>query len=200
MLGKITLFWPKTRKSHPLSKLLRPVFEGKKPKKNFGIILIVLIFLSSLLVPSASASENYKNEELITLTAEIEVKTQEEAKLPFKLSENCYISQGFWLFHPAIDIAAPKGTPTYAIRTGKVIKVGYEGAYGKKVEIDHGNNLQSLYAHFSQIEVKEGQEVTQDTIIGRVGLSGWTTGSHLHLEIKENGKYLNPKTFLYQNQ
>lgn len=193
-------FWPKTRKSHPLSKLLRPIFEGKRPKKSFGVFLVVFVFLSGLLVPSASAFEIYQNGELVTLAAEIEVETQDKTKLPFKLSEDCYISQGFWFLHPAIDIAAPRGTPVHAVMAGKITKVNYESGYGRKVEIDHDNGLKSLYAHLSQIEVEEGQEVNQDTIIGRVGSSGWATGNHLHLEIRENGKSLNPQSFLHQSQ
>lgn len=164
-----------------------------------GIFFILFIFLSGLLVSSASAFEIFKGEELVVLGAEIEVETQERAKLPFKLSQDCYVSQDFWFLHPAIDIAAPRGTPVYAVRDGKVEKVEYDHfGYGNKIIIDHGNKLKSLYAHLAKIEVKEEEGVSQETIIGRVGSTGWATGSHLHLEIQENGRYLNPKTFIHQ--
>ncbi len=188
--------WPRTRKSHPLSKLLRPLFEGKKPKKNFGVLLVFVVLLSGFFVPPASSLEAYQEEELVTLVAEIEVETQEEAKLPFKLSQDCYISQGFWYLHPAIDIAAPRGTVINSIMPGKIIFTGYQAGYGKTVIIDHGNNLTSLYAHLSKIEVENEEEVTQETIIGRVGSTGFATGNHLHLEVQENSRYLNPKAFL----
>lgn len=187
-------FWPKTRKSHPLSKLLRPIFEGKGPKKSFGIFLIVVVFLSGLLVPSASAFETYKSEELVALATEVEVNTQEGLKSPLK---DFYISQGYWLFHPAVDLVAPKGTPLHPVMAGRIGKVEYgHFGYGNNIIVDHGNNLESRYAHLSKIEVKEGEEVTQETIIGRVGSTGWATGNHLHLEIRENGRYLNPIAFL----
>ena len=188
--------WPRTRKSHPLSKLLRPLFEGKKPKKIFGVLLVFVVFLSGFFVPPASSLEAYQEEELVTLVAEVEIETQDAAELPFKLSQDCYISQEFWYLHPAIDIAAPRGTVINPITTGKVISIGYQPGYGRTIIIEHDNNLISLYAHLSQIEVENEEEVTQETIIGRVGSTGFATGNHLHLEIKEDGKYLNPRTFL----
>jgi len=194
MLTITKWLWPKTRKSHPLSKLLRPVFEGKKPKKSFGIFLIVIVFLAGLLVPSASAFETYKNEELVAIEAEVEVNTQKGINSPL---EEFTISQGYWLFHPAIDMVAPKDTPVHPVMAGKVEKVEYgRFDYGNNIIINHGNRITSRYAHLSKIEVKNGEEVTQETIIGRIGSTGWATGSHLHLEIRENVKNLNPITLL----
>jgi murein DD-endopeptidase MepM/ murein hydrolase activator NlpD len=68
--------------------------------------------------------------------------------------------------------------------------------YGNTVFIDHGNNLTSRYAHLSKIEVKVGDKVNMDTEIGKLGITGRTTGPHLHLEIHENGKAINPLTVL----
>lgn len=187
-------FWPKTRKSHPLSKLLRPIFGGKRPKKSFGIFLIVVVFLSGLLLPSASAFETYKSEELVALAAEVEINTQKATSSPLK---DVFISQGYWLFPPAVDIVAPRNAPVYPIMTGVIEKVesGHFG-YGNNIIVDHGNKIKSRYAHLSKIVVEKGRKVTQEAIIGKVGSTGWASGNHLHLEIKENGKYLNPKAFL----
>lgn len=194
MLNKL---WPRTRKSHPISKLLRPLFEGKKPKKFFGGLLAALILLSGFFVPPASGLQAYEGkEELIALTAEVEVRTKNEFQAIFGDFKAVSISQNYWLFHKAIDLAAPHGTPMKAFLPGKIITARYEYGYGKTVVIDHGNNLQSRFAHLSWIEVKPGQEVTKETIIGRVGSTGRATGAHLHLEIQENGRYLNPKIFL----
>lgn len=193
MIGK--WIWPRTRKSHPLSKLLRPVFENKRSKRAVGILLVFLISLSGLLVPRASAFETYPNGELVTLTAEVEVNTQKGIKPPLG---DFSISQGYWLLHPAVDLVAPKGAPVYPVMAGKIEKVESDHfGYGNNIIVDHGNNLESRYAHLSQIEVGEGDKVTQETIIGRVGSTGWATGNHLHLEIRENGRYLNPKTYLH---
>jgi murein DD-endopeptidase MepM/ murein hydrolase activator NlpD len=194
MLGKNKWIWPKTRTSHPLSKLLRPLFEGKKPKKSFGIFLVVIAFLIGILVHPASAFETYPHEELVAIETEIEVSTQSGMKFPVK---NSYISQGYWFLHPAIDLVAAKGTPVYPVMDGEVEKVEWSHfGYGHNVIINHGNKLESLYAHLSEIEVKQGEKVTQETVIGTVGSTGWATGNHLHLEIKENGKHLNPRSYL----
>lgn len=187
-------FWPRTRKSHPLSKLLRPVFEGKRPKEILGISLIVVVFLSGLLIPTASAFETYKSGELVTLATTVEVNTLKGVKPPLK---DFSISQGYWFLHPAIDLVAPKGTSIYPVMAGKIEKVECNRwGYGNNIIIDHGNQLKSLYAHLSKIEVEKGEKVTQETIIGRVGSTGWATGNHLHLEIRDKGKYLNPRIFL----
>lgn len=180
--------------SHPLSKLLRPVFEDKRLKEVFGAFLILFVFLSGLLTPRASAFETYQNEELATLTAEFEIKTKKGFKSPLK---DFYLSQGYWLFHPAVDLVTPRGMAVYPVMNGVIEKVTFSWwGYGNYIIVDHGNQLKSLYAHLAKIEVKEGNKVTQETIIGQVGSTGWATGNHLHLEIREDGKYLNPMAFL----
>lgn len=188
-------FWPRTRKSHPLSKLLRPVFEDKRLKRAFGVSLVSFVFLSGLLFSPASAFETYKNkEDLVSLEVEVEIETKKGFQAPLK---EFSISQGYWLFHPAVDMSAPKGTPVYPVMAGEVEKVefGHFG-YGNNIIINHGNKIKSRYAHLSKIEVKRGDKISQTSIIGRVGSTGWATGNHLHLEIKEGRKYLNPQTFL----
>jgi len=191
MLGKL---WPKTRKSHPLSKLLRPAFEGKKPKRILGAFLVVTGLFSRVLTPAASAFETYPKPELVTLDSKVEVDTQKGVRWPLKKFR---LSQGYWFLHPAVDLAAPKGTPVYPVMAGTVEKIEYgRFGYGNNIIINHGNKLSSLYAHLSKIEVKEGEAVNQETIIGLVGSTGLATGNHLHLEIRENGRFLNPEPFL----
>lgn len=95
-------------------------------------------------------------------------------------------------FHTGVDIPAPLGTDVIAVEDGQVISAGYLGAYGNYIVIDHGGGLSSMYAHLSAILVREGQEVKRGQVIGRVGSTGWSTGPHLHFEIRLGGEPTNP--------
>ena len=99
-------------------------------------------------------------------------------------------------FHEGIDFPAEVGTPVVAAASGKVILAEVHPAYGKLVEIDHGNGLVSRYAHNSAIFVKEGDLVVRGQRIGTVGSSGRSTGPHLHFEVRLNGVPQNPARFL----
>jgi murein DD-endopeptidase MepM/ murein hydrolase activator NlpD len=85
-------------------------------------------------------------------------------------------------FHAGTDFGAPEGAPIIAVAAGRVISSGWRGGYGKTVVIEHNGQLQTLYAHMSELLVQEGQEIQQGTIIGRVGSTGNSTGAHLHFE------------------
>jgi murein DD-endopeptidase MepM/ murein hydrolase activator NlpD len=85
-------------------------------------------------------------------------------------------------FHAGTDFGAPEGAPVIAVATGRVVSSGWRGGYGKTVVIEHNGQLQTLYAHMSELLVQEGQEIQQGTIIGRVGSTGNSTGAHLHFE------------------
>lgn len=98
--------------------------------------------------------------------------------------------------HMALDIAAPLGTAVVSAYGGHVSAVGWGGDYGKRVIIDHGNGYQTLYAHFSSFTVKEGEQVNQNQMIGRIGSTGRSTGPHLHFEVRLHGSLLNPWDYL----
>jgi murein DD-endopeptidase MepM/ murein hydrolase activator NlpD len=95
-------------------------------------------------------------------------------------------------FHQGLDIAAPRGTPVAAASGGRVLFAGWYGGYGKLVVLDHGQGLSSLYGHLSVILVRPGQIVTRGQVLGRVGSTGYSTGPHLHYEIRQNGRPVNP--------
>ena len=99
--------------------------------------------------------------------------------------------------HTGLDISAPSGTGIRAISAGTVIYAGYRGSYGNLIIIDHGNGVQSYYAHCSALYVGAGQLVNASTTIGAVGSTGNSTGPHLHLEIRLNGAPVNPQNYLY---
>lgn len=99
-------------------------------------------------------------------------------------------------FHSGLDIGVRSGTKINAADAGQVIFAGWWGGYGKATIIDHGNGYSTVYAHQSNIYVKKNQYVKKGQAIGTVGTTGYTTGPHLHFEIRKQGKTLNPLRFL----
>lgn len=99
---------------------------------------------------------------------------------------------GVYKLHTGVDLRATSGTNIYAANNGTVTTATYNKAYGNYVVIDHGGGVATLYAHMSKLKVSKGQTVTQGTIIGLVGSTGYSTGPHLHFEVIRNGKYVNP--------
>lgn len=98
--------------------------------------------------------------------------------------------------HAGLDIAAPYGSSIYAVASGKVISAGWYGGYGNYITIDHGNGLQTSYAHSSKILVSVGKYVNQGDIIALVGSTGQSTGNHLHLEFNLNGRNVDPAIYV----
>lgn len=119
------------------------------------------------------------------------------------LQNNTYsVTSGFGLrgseFHTGIDLGTRTSTPPVeAARTGIVTfaRGGWNAGYGNLVKIDHGNGIETRYAHLSTIAVKEGDIVGVDTVIGNVGNTGRSTGNHLHFEVRVNGQPQNPADF-----
>jgi len=103
-------------------------------------------------------------------------------------------------FHPGIDFRGNHGDPAKCTANGRVVFAGWYGGYGNCVRIAHGNNLETLYGHLSRISVKEGQEVTAGEKIGEIGSTGHSTGTHLHYEVRKNGKAVNPISYLTLNK
>ncbi len=102
---------------------------------------------------------------------------------------------GYTRMHKGVDFAASRGTPIYAAGDGRIIQAGRNGAYGKYVRIRHNSTYQTAYAHMSRVAkgVKRGKRVKQGQVIGYVGSTGRSTGSHLHYEVHENGRAINPR-------
>ena len=90
---------------------------------------------------------------------------------------------GTVMLHPGLDYRARTGTPVLSTATGVVNQTGRDGGYGLMVELDHGNGFKTRYAHLSKILVNRGQKVKRGEIIGYVGNTGHSTGSHLHYEV-----------------
>jgi murein DD-endopeptidase MepM/ murein hydrolase activator NlpD len=98
--------------------------------------------------------------------------------------------------HNGIDVYAPLGTPVIAADSGQILKAEYDGGYGYSILVYHGGGVATLYAHLSGFNVSVGQFVQRGQIIGYVGNTGYTTGYHLHFEVRINGNSQNPAIYL----
>ena len=95
--------------------------------------------------------------------------------------------------HTGVDYAAPEGTPIKAARAGTVVFSGWKNGYGNTVVIQHDNKFSTLYGHNRSNSVRVGQKVRAGELIAHVGTTGHTTGPHLHFEVLENGRPINPQ-------
>lgn len=100
-------------------------------------------------------------------------------------------------FHPGIDIADAVGTDVEATGDGLVIEAEPDAGYGRSILIDHGDGITTRYAHLSKIFVVVGEQVKKGELIGAIGVSGRTTGPHLHYEVRIHGTPVNPGRFLH---
>lgn len=110
------------------------------------------------------------------------------------------ISQFYSWYHPGLDITAPIGTPLYAAHSGTVTSVNigtYDGGFGTNLWISNGNGVDSHYAHLSNVNVSAGQRVIGgQTIVGWIGMTGRTTGPHVHFEMRAGGSFVNPLGYI----
>ena len=115
----------------------------------------------------------------------------------FKYPVAGQLTQGYSFFHPAFDIATALGTPIKPLGAGKVEFAGsVPDGKGNIVIVDHGDGLKSLYAHMGYIYVAVGDEVNPEMTLGTIGMTGRTTGPHVHLEIYDKGVAVNPSSIL----
>jgi len=162
----------------------------------FGQIVSIFVLANLYLMAKAQTPQNTLKTKILNSSMII---TEVQARnFPFLIQWPIEgeISQSFSKKHPGLDIQAPYGTDIHPFGQGIVTETGYKLGYGKIIIIKHEEGFSSLYAHLSQIQVEPNQIVNLDTKIGKVGTSGWTTGAHLHLEIYENGKTVDPKNLL----
>ena len=99
-------------------------------------------------------------------------------------------------FHRGIDIAAPAGTAIHATGDGVVAFAGWDSGYGRAVTLNHGHNITTLYAHMASIAVIPGETVTRGQVIGYVGVSGRSTGAHVHYEVRIHDTPVNPHRYM----
>lgn len=150
------------------------------------------VFVASVVIPQADyISSKVYTDNLVqnTLLAQ---NTQTE--ITFQWPLNTYqISQQYSFYHPALDLSTTYDDPVYAIADGIVESTTISAwGYGRYILISHNNAYYSLYAHLSKILIKAADQIKQGQVIGTIGTSGWSTGPHLHLEIKGPDGMVNP--------
>ncbi|MES2375942.1 MAG: M23 family metallopeptidase [Bacteroidota bacterium] len=102
-------------------------------------------------------------------------------------------------FHPGIDFTGNRGDVAKCTANGRVVSAGWNGGYGNCVRVAHANGYETLYGHLSRITVSVGQKLSVGDKVGEVGSTGRSTGTHLHYEVRQNGKPVNPVKFLTLN-
>jgi murein DD-endopeptidase MepM/ murein hydrolase activator NlpD len=160
----------------------------------------------------AALSQNVENRSdmLGVLEAQLFLQTVNKKLLPTMLPVNAHFNaSGFGMridpitgqqaMHEGIDFIADTGTPVVAAAGGMVQFAGYHPQYGHVIDIDHGNDLITRYAHLSRMLVEEGAIVNRGRKIGETGSSGRSTGPHLHFEVRFKGAPQNPARFLLSN-
>lgn len=177
----------RARKGNKISRFFRHIFEHKLTKRFMGgniALMLVASSMSPFTQPIDIDAFSATTEESIVLN------THESIDYPVDLIS---VTQGYSFYHPAIDFDGITGDPIYPILPGTVMATGWSNrGYGNSILVSHGEDLVSLYAHLSEIHVKRGDSVSTHDIIGEMGNTGRSFGDHLHLEVRKNGKTVNP--------
>lgn len=144
-----------------------------------------------------------RKQSLENLHQQLAVKQAEMAATPSVWPASGDVSSSYGLrwggtdFHPGIDIANDIGTPIIATADGVVTSAGWNsGGYGNMVDIDHGNGIMTRYGHAVRVAVNVGQEIKRGQVIAYMGSTGFSTGPHLHYEVRINGQPVNPARYL----
>ncbi|MDO8515583.1 MAG: M23 family metallopeptidase [bacterium] len=179
-----------------LGEKLTAARTNKHLRKILSLSFVFVVFIFTI-VPNFSYAANIGGVPVLNVspsTKLIETATKITVRVPVK---TIYISQKFGWFHSGIDLVAHTGTPVYPLMDGVVVHTeeAWYG-YGHQVVVDHGARLSTLYAHLSKILVKTGDKVTINTQLGLSGSTGFSTGPHLHLELHQDGKIIDPAELL----
>lgn len=179
------------RRGSRISRLGRIVIAKIRFSCKPSTILVGLIVWLGI---NPVVEANQKNHIIPENNIDAITHTEKSFQLPL-LDKGFQLSQTYSIFHPAIDLAAPRGTAIFPVADGQVvgIKRGKSlGSYGQMVLVEHCLGQQSLYAHLDTVFVFLGQEVTKSTVLGTVGNTGWSTGNHLHFQLSTEGNWINP--------
>ncbi len=200
LLPKADSYWEALISSLPnIKPRLHPKNSDFQRLTNIFSKLTLVVFLLSFLLgyqPAWSFPPIKTSPVLAQEPTQIQAVTAESIP-SFQLPFQGYISTHYSFYHPGTDIATSFGTEIKSVAEGTVEQTnfGFLG-YGNHVIISHSGGYQSLYGHMDKIYVKTGQKVTIEDIIGTVGLTGFTSGPHTHLEITQDGKSLDPEKLL----
>ncbi len=183
-----------------LSLFLRPLLEKRVLQRLIGANLVASLAVvggASLTTPT-SITETLTNRQAPLEVLELKLSNSVSGEKTFAhelpVSELTGISQYYRAGHPALDLRAPLGSPIYAMEEGRVTQVSYlKVGYGHHVIIEHpSTGLATLYAHMGHISVNVNDTVYAGKEIGTIGLTGFSTGPHLHFEVRKIGNSLDP--------
>lgn len=183
--------------------LPKKAFLGRKwhlVKIALGLLFISFFLLDyqpTLNFPPLSQNKTHAQEDETKNILQTQSISAQSLPFGFQLPHPGYLSTKFSSYHPGIDIATGLGMPIKPIAKGVVIDSGYNfWGLGLMVEIDHGQGYSSLYAHMGKTYVTKGQSVSENDLLGEVGLTGHTSGPHTHLEVTKGGVKIDPLTIL----
>lgn len=165
--------------------LSNKIIENNNNKNN---VISFTIVKESEAMPVVSSPK----EKLVTLNSSLHTPTVGWLTSYFGVRDG--------IMHKGIDVAANLGTPIEAALDGKVSFSGIQNGYGKVVKIDHGNGMETIYAHCNKLYVNAGETIKKGTHIADVGSTGDSTGPHLHFEVKVNGNPVDPLKYGSKNQ
>ena len=174
---------------------MRKKIEAAKLPQTIGVYLSGVAVFSAVLVPAASDFAAQLEVSRATEQTIIEVvPTDTKFQWPFT---RFGLTTRFSAGHPGVDLVNAIGVPIYPIGDGWVEWTLYSNwGYGNHVLVEHERGVKSLYGHMSKINVKPGQTVDKKTMLGEVGSTGWSSGSHVHLEVYQNNIPVNPLDIL----
>lgn len=167
------------------------VFKFTKLPLAVALVLYLMGYQPTLAIPPIK-----KSEVLAEFTQEQSIQAASLSQA-FSLPHPGYISTHFSAWHPGTDIATGLGMPIHPIAPGKVVEATYSFfGLGHFVVVEHQQGYRSTYGHMGKIFVRTGDNVSPSSILGEVGLTGHTSGPHTHLEITQEGKYIDPEKVL----
>lgn len=172
------------------------IFNKKTFPRVFGVQIAGLAMAMSIVAyPTHAFDYNLSQAPQTSFKPEMEMVTKSQYQFP--LAETLGMSQSYHGLHPGLDLRAPLGTAVYSMASGVVIEVEeMRVGYGHYARIAHQGMISTLYAHLDKVQVKPGQKVAKGEIIGTVGLTGWSTGAHLHFEVHVGEKSVNPMNYV----
>lgn len=183
------------RGSNRVSRWFRKYIETTPVRQIIGLNLAGLSFVTAVIAPQIGDIASSIEVEKATKETIVEIVPTD---IRYQWPMNRFgLSQRFSLSHPGIDLTDPVGIPIFPVSDGWVAWTNaLRWGYGNHLLVEHENGVKSLYAHVSKIDVQPGQTVTKTTKLGEVGATGWATGSHLHLEVYQDGIPINPLEIL----
>ena len=179
-------------------RLVQSVAKDLKRLKNIRQKYLILAFITLALLGYQPVIQFPPVKQSLSFAAEDQIQNIETEVLPqIQLPHPGYLSTKFSRFHPGVDIATGLGMPIHPVIEGEVTEVNYGiFGYGNHVILAHDYGLRSLYGHMGRVYVVKGQEVSSRDTLGTVGMSGFTSGPHTHLEITRDEKLIDPQTVL----